>query len=99
MDLAGSCSLMSRDINFFQVTMAFHRLCETTPLTRKHDKSPVSPMTRNDCARFVPRATVIQHCKERRTSRAGYEFVPKLGRYDTSCARFMDGAGIKSLSF
>ena len=60
MDLAGKRSLISRDINFSHVTMAFDRLFETILLTYKHDRSLVSPMTRNDSVRFVPRAMTSQ---------------------------------------
>lgn len=86
MGLAGHYSLVSREINFSQYTRALDSLFETILLTDKHDRSLESAMTRNDSVRFVPRATVTQRCKERRTSRAVCEHVPKLGRDNMRCA-------------
>ncbi len=96
MDLAGKRLLISRDINFSQLTMAFDRLFETILFTDKHDRSLVSSMTRNDSIRF---ATLSQRCKERRTSRAVYELVTELVRYNMGYALSIGRAEIESPSF
>ena len=59
LDGSGSKALLiSRDINFSQVTTAFDRLIETILLTDKQDMSLMSPMTRDDSVRFVSLATL-----------------------------------------
>ena len=64
------------ETTFSEVTMAFYRLFKTILLKNEHNGSLGSPITRNNSVRFVPRATVSQQCKKRRTSRAGYELCP-----------------------
>ena len=79
--------------------MAFDRLFETILLTNEHNWSLESPMTRNDSVRFVPRARGGQQCKKRRTSWAGYDFVPKLGRYSMRCGLYIGRAYVDGPPF
>ena len=99
MNLVGKSLLTSKRINFSEVTMAFDRLFETILLTNEHNWSLESPMTRNDSVRFVPRATVGQQCKKRRTSWAGYDFVPKLGQYNMRCGLYIGRAYVDGPPF
>ena len=66
--------------------MAFDRLFKTILMTDDHNRSLKSLMTRNDSECFVPRATVGQQGKKRRTSWGGYDFVPMSGRCNMRCA-------------
>ena len=100
MGLAGHYSLVSRDINFSQHTMALDRVFETILLTDKHDRFLESAKTTTDSVRFVPRATVTRRCEKRRTSRAVCNHVPELRRYNTSCAicigrSYIDGSSLR----